>query len=243
MKICLLVSGHLRTFKSCLPSQKKLLVDELGCDVFFHSWKDIESKTTSWHNNHMTNRQVDDSDISFIKKVLEPKLMAFEDQVEFGINNNLYNSKISLNGLKNMTYGFKRAKELMNQYQEETGKKYDLIVKIRPDIMLHKSFSKNILNLKNNSILFFGNQVPITEHVGEKKYYHNFRALDILSVCTNDDASQGVYGLFDNFEDYYGKKQWHHSPYLDFVIDKKIAFNISLKYLYGSSWSIKRSSK
>jgi len=240
LKICLLISGHLRTFRQCFPSQKSFLVDELGCDVFMHSWNEIESKTASWHNNHMKNRVVSESDKSYVRETLDPKAMVFENQIDFGLNKNLHNSSISLNGLKNMTLGFKRAYDLMRDYETNTGIKYDLIIKIRPDIVLKKSFTKSLLNLKHNSILFFGNTVPIVDHDGERNFYHNFRALDIISVCTNDDACRGVYGLFDNFDQYYGKKSWHHSPYLDYVIDEKIPFNISLRYMYGNAWEIKR---
>ena len=240
MKICLLISGHLRTFRACLVSQKSLLVDELGCDVFMHSWNDVESKTVSWHKNHMKNRVVSESDKSFVHDVLKPKISVFEDQIDYGLNKNLANSNISLNGLKNMTFGFKRVYELMKDYQVKTGIKYDLIIKIRPDIVLKKPLAKSILNLRHNSILFFGNNVPILDYDGERSFYHNFRALDIISVCTNDDACRGVYNLFDNFDQYYGKKSWHHSPYLDYVIDEKIPFNISPRYMYGSAWEIKR---
>ena len=139
-----------------------------------------------------------------------------------------------------MTFGFKRVYELMKDYEAKTGVKYDLVIKIRPDIILKKSFTKSLLNLNRSSILFFGNSVPIVDHDGERKFYHNFRALDIISVCTNDEATRGVYSLFDNFDKYYGKKSWYHSPYLDYVIDEKIPFNISLRYMYGNEWDIKR---
>jgi len=240
MKVCLLISGHLRTFRECLPTQRKMLIDKLGCDVFMHSWTDIESKTNSWHSSHMPNRTVEDSDVSFIESIVSPKSLVIEEQVDFGIDKNLFGSQISLNGLKNMTLGFKRTYEMMKDYENKTGIKYDLIIKIRPDIMLKRPFEKDFLSMKDNFILFFGNPCPIENHDGEKRFYHNFRALDILSVCTNDAAANGVYGLFDNFEDYYGKKSWHHSPYLDLVIDKNIPFNICLRYLYDSAWEIKR---
>jgi|11BtaG_2_1085332.scaffolds.fasta_scaffold01040_6 hypothetical protein len=240
MNICLLISGHLRTFRECLPSIKRFLIDELDCDVFMHSWKEVESNTASWHNSHMINRKVNNSDLLFIKDVLSPKEIVLEDQHDFGLSDNLHNSKMSLNGLKNMTLGFKRVYDLMKNYETKTRKKYDLIIKIRPDIMLNKPLRRNLLNMKSDFILFFGNPVPITNYDGVKKYYHNFRALDIISICTNDDASYGVYGLYENFEKYYKKKTWHHSPYLDFVIDRNIPFNISLRYLYNSAWFIKR---
>jgi len=75
-----------------------------------------------------------------------------------------------------------------------------------------------------------------------RKFYHNFRALDIMSICSNDSASQGVYGLHANFDKYYTKKDFNHSPYLDMVLDKGIDFDISRKYMYGTHWEILRGS-
>jgi len=239
LKICLLISGHLRTFKQCLPTIKKNLINELGCDVFLHTWSKIESNTNSWHSHHMKDRDVTEEDILFIKNTINPKNIIVEEQTFYGFNKNLYKTNISLDGLKNMTYGFKRAYKSMKKYEVLYGT-YDLIVKIRPDIFLLEKFSKDLLNIPKQSILFFGNPAPIIEHTGNKEYYHQFRALDILSVCSNDKASYGIYGLFDNFDDYYMRQKWHHTPYLDFVLEQKIKFQISHQFIYGNSWFIKR---
>lgn len=240
MKACLLVSGHLRTFQDCLESQRKHILQNIDCDVFIHTWSHLEATTKSWHNNHMNNRKVQKTDISFIEETLNPKRLVVEDQKDFGLDRNLHGSSISLNGLKNMTYGFKQTYNMMKEYEQENSIKYNYIIKIRPDIMMKKPFDKYLLPREDQFITFFGNQVPVANQQRERKYYHNFRALDILSICTNDSAARGVYNLFDNFEKYYKKESWHHSPYLDYVIDENIDFDICLRYLYGASWEIKR---
>jgi hypothetical protein len=240
MKFCLLISGHLRTFRSCLPYQKKMLVDTLGCDVFFHTWSETESKTNSWHSNHMCVNETSDEHIQFIKHHMKPKHIVVEEQLKHELNKNLHESSISLDGLKNMTYGFKRVYQMMLQYQKEHSIHYDFIIKLRPDILLTRPILMNMLNLQQNSILFFGNHCPIVKHSGTKMPYHNFRAMDILSISSNDDASNGVFGLFDSFDQYYMKQSWHHSPYLDFVLDKNIPFEINTEYLYDRDWKIAR---
>jgi hypothetical protein len=234
------MSGHLRTFKKCLPSQKDMLINALGCDVFVHTWSEIESRTKSWHNNHMTNNKTSKEDLNFIQDYIKPKKLIVEDQINHNINKNLFDSKISLDGLKNMTYGFKRSYEIMKEYENTTGHRYDYIIKIRPDILLNKSLNENIINLRKESILFFGNPSPIHKYDGPRKFYHSFRAMDILSICSNDSSARGVYGLYDRFEDFYMKKSWYHSPYLDYILEEKIDFNICLRYIYGKDWKIIR---
>ena len=97
MKTCLRISGHLRTFR--VSSELERTTAQSVGVMFYVPWKDIESKTNSWHNNHMPNRTIEDSDVSFIESVMNPKSLIFEEQVDFGINKNLYPKQV-LNGLK-----------------------------------------------------------------------------------------------------------------------------------------------
>lgn len=240
MKFCLLISGHLRTFRLTLPTQRKMLVDTLGCDVFFHTWTETEARTNSWHSNHMSISETSSEHIKFIEHYMDPKCVVVEPQIKHNIKKNLHESNISLDGLRNMTYGFKRVYDMMLKYEKEHNIQYDFIIKLRPDILFTKPFTTSMLDLQENSILFFGNRCPITKHSGTKMFYHDFRAMDILSISSNDNASSGVFGLFDNFEKYYMKKAWNHSPYLDFVLDKEIPFKINTNYLYGRDWKILR---
>ena len=240
MKVALLISGHLRTFKKCFPYLKKNLLNCFDVDVFIHTWDEIESKTKSWHNQHMNNYKIDTDIISFINKNYSPKMLKIETQIDFKIDGTLADADISLNGLKNMTYGFKSVYDLLKDFENKNNIQYDRLIKVRPDVALKHPFPVKSLEIQDKSILFFGNRCPVPLRQVEYKFYHDYRALDILSVCSNDSAALGVYGLYDNFDIYYTKKDFMHSPYLDLVIDRKINFDISRNYLYGTHWEILR---
>ena len=68
MKVAVCFSGHLRTIKDCYKSHYENLLSVFNPDVFFHTWDSIESKTKSWHTNHMVNKKVQNSLISFVNE-------------------------------------------------------------------------------------------------------------------------------------------------------------------------------
>ena len=116
MKTCLLISGHLRTFKECLPTQRRLLIDTLGCDVFMHTWNQIESKTSSWHNSHMKNRYVTDYDLELIGDTLGSPHIEVGEQRDYGLNFDLH----EISTIKNKDAG----DLLLNSYGGFFGLKY-----------------------------------------------------------------------------------------------------------------------
>jgi len=242
MKKALLISGHLRTFKDCFPSLKKNLLDVVELDIFIHTWDQIESTTKSWHNQHMTNEHVTEDLTCLVRDLYRPKKIKIQPQIDFGKDGTLADASMSLNGLRNMTYGFQSVYELLKEYEQESKKKYDRLMKIRPDTLLKHKFSEDFFNIQDNFILFFGNESPVPPRPVPRKFYHNFRALDIMSICSNDSASEGIYGLHANFDKYYTKSTFNHSPYLDLVLDKNINFDISRDYMYNTHWEILRGS-
>ena len=48
MKISICFSGHLRTFKDCIPFYKKFQRDH-EVRFFMHTWQDISPLESSWH--------------------------------------------------------------------------------------------------------------------------------------------------------------------------------------------------
>ena len=70
MKIAVQVSGNLRTFEVCGPLVKRYLLDRYDCDVFVHTWDQLEHGQQSYHGGFTTNYgslEVDDD----IKKKVE----------------------------------------------------------------------------------------------------------------------------------------------------------------------------
>ncbi len=126
-KVALLISGQIRDgFYECLMSQKACIIDLYDTDVFCSFSDDVSDKTKA-----------------IVTKVLNPK------HIEWVKSDNKYNitDKYYLN-----TYLMFKKIYLCNKYkikyEQDNNFKYDLVVRIRPDLLLSCSIPKLILGEK-----------------------------------------------------------------------------------------------
>lgn len=134
MLIAVCFSGHMRTYEKTLPYIKRQLLDEYNCDVFINTWKDEGS---NW-NNIIDN--------------YKPKSICIEDQKQFidnYPNKHLTSQNIRSNiGVIGMYYKIYKCNELKKEQEKINNKKYDIVIRIRPDGILNKkiTFEDNYLN-------------------------------------------------------------------------------------------------
>lgn len=133
MKAALLISGYLRTIKLNLPSIKKLIVDNFECtDVYIHITKNEFSEDKYLNPNDLTDI------IKSIESELSPKVILEETNLTFSHDlkeNIAYNTWFKF-------YKLNRLKKL----NEEIDGKYDIVIKLRPDVNLQSIKFKNCLN-------------------------------------------------------------------------------------------------
>jgi uridine kinase len=132
MKVALLISGYLRSFKINIEQLKLNLLNHYNIDIYIHITNNEETKYIN------ENIQLDDV------LILKPKIMIVSDNLKFisNINNNI-------NNIYNQNYKF----YLLNQKRIEIERienfKYDIVIKMRPDVYLKE---KIILNPEKNYI-------------------------------------------------------------------------------------------
>ena len=118
MKIALIISGYLRSFKNNIETLKENLLNLYDVDIYIHITNSNENK---YINNTIS--------IDEINSLLKPKLIIFTDNIKF---ENDYND------LYNQNFKF----YILNQKRLEIEKieniKYDVVMKIRPDIYLQE---------------------------------------------------------------------------------------------------------
>lgn len=230
MKVAVCFSGHLRTIKDCYESHYENLLSVFNPDVFFHTWDSIESKTKSWHTNHMANKDVEESLVSFVEQKYSPTLMVVEETIDFGLQGNQVGTSIELNGLKSMTHSIKKSYELAKNHKD-----YDYIIKIRPDIFLANKF----LQLPSDTgLLMYGNKKP--SPVMYKGQDVNYGALDCMFVRNEKSQDANPFLIHDKFEEFYCKNKFFHSPFVDHLVFNKASFKINHMVIYGKNWIIKR---
>jgi len=142
MKIAVLMYGHMRTFKSCFNNLDKYLLSRIDADLFIHSWNTIESITPSWHTSHIRhNRSVNENEIDLL---YGPRCIRIDRQPCAPKNINKVVDGVNLFGFRCMYYSLYAANKLRKKYEAEKGIKYDVVIKMRPDIYLKTNFPTDL---------------------------------------------------------------------------------------------------
>ena len=200
MKIAVCFFGHLRTFKKCAPHIKTNLINRYDCDLFMHTWSTYNHHTKTHHENTEIKGIVKESEI--IDTYGEFKSIKIEEQVVQDLGNvkvstknkrvSLYGVEVSMFGLYSMYHSMKNSFSLCKEYASINNIQYDMVVMIRPDIVLldplnielyescapeetlDKSlftFAKDLsevniryFNLGGNDLMFFG-KLPVIESI------------------------------------------------------------------------------
>jgi hypothetical protein len=135
-KVALLISGHTRSIQDTVNNIKEIK-EILSCDVFIHRWATQDMNRASWRNPEKYSTE------AFSWKVLEnalkPKTSIVED-AEWVLSNvfpKLYNQKTSTEfiGSHYMVYGMWKSFKLCQDYSQSSGKKYDVVIRYRYDLI------------------------------------------------------------------------------------------------------------
>lgn len=143
MKAALLISGYLRTIKLNLPSIKKFIIDKFeSTDVYIHITK----------NEFLEDKYLNPNDFSnIIKSInleLSPKVILEE-------NNYHFSEDLKENIVYNTWFKFYKLNEL-KKINENINGKYDIVIKLRPDVNLQSIQFKKCLDkvhIPKNTIL------------------------------------------------------------------------------------------
>lgn len=127
MKVALLLSGNMTDWIIHYVYFKKHLLDHYDVDVFLSTWKGYKIDEISNTYNPVT-LDVQDYGNGFDNrwsKITKP----FEGKKEKNVN---------LNNCMSMWYKTWRVNEIKNEYSASIGKKYDIVIKTRPDLRLEE---------------------------------------------------------------------------------------------------------
>ena len=175
MKAALLISGYMRTFNLNLSSIKNVIFSKFDeVDVFLHITKDEEAQDKYMNISNQDN-------LDEIKKALNPKVVLEECNIFFSSNivhNNIYNMWLKYHKLN-----------LLKRVYESISKKYDVVIKYRPDINLGSDID---FNLDTNTIY-----IPSDSKIDSSKLTHK----NDKSAC--DTFAYGDSNSMDAYFDIY----------------------------------------
>ena len=167
MNVAVIIYGHMRTFEKCYSSLLKFVLEPLNPDVFIHTWSLNEASTPSWHNSHCNKISPIDPDI--IKSLYNPVSLSIEEQPILSSNFNKVVDGVNFFGFNCMYHSLGKANLLKLSHEIKTGSRYDIVIKIRPDVLLKKPIPFNFSSaLEANQIYIAGNKKRTYETLNEK---------------------------------------------------------------------------
>lgn len=164
MKIAVEFYGHLRTFRETADNIIENFIKPLGndVDIFIHCWDKTDHSDLTWHNTTCEKRGLDvtQDDKNFIEEKYHPKKFLCEPQIivtpeedkEYTLIGN--GRKTTYRIIKNTYYTRYMANKLRQDYEKETGVKYDYVIQSRLDLI----FSKPADFLNNHELTFIKNK-------------------------------------------------------------------------------------
>jgi uridine kinase len=127
MKIAILLSGYLRTINNNISHIEKFIIQNNEVDFFIHYT--FNEKQDKYYNPKVMS-------LNKLIEKLTPKVLVCSDNLNF-------HSDEKVNNLMNQNYKFYWLKNELNKICENEKINYDIIVKIRPDILIEERLDYN----------------------------------------------------------------------------------------------------
>jgi hypothetical protein len=189
MKVALCLSGQTRNWIGCRDTIKKYIIEPLNADVFFHTWSVKGEKVG------LTTIPNDTPIVGNLSEFFKPIV----SEIEVPNYDNFKKLDISnyFNTLM-MHYSIWKANELKRIYEVDNGFKYDLVIRCRFDLEIHKfDINDTLSNIVNTIYLPPNKNIDIVFPIPmEEKFQFNG-----ISYMPND---QLAYSSSDGM-DYYSK--------------------------------------
>ncbi len=162
MKVAICMSAHLRSWKITYPTLRSKIIDKFNADVFLDTWDTIDLKSCV-----KTESIKDIIQIALnTKKIhIEPFLNDKGIQYESIIGHDRH----GLNGIGNLFYKISSADKMRREYEKENNFQYDIIFRLRPDILINNESeiqTTDLVNAKDNNLIYipdFGHYAGIND--------------------------------------------------------------------------------
>jgi uridine kinase len=187
MRVALLISGYLRSYENSLQYIKNEIITIFNyVDVYLHITKNEKEE------DRYLNIIDEDSDIKKIITELNPKSILIEGNDKIN-RNKLYNNTVNQWSKLYKLNELKKINELIQ------GKKYDLVVRYRPDLSIK---TKNLISFKPNQNTIY---IPYDSKIDKKKLKSPNDKYICDALAFGDSESMDKYfNIFTNIDNYIG---------------------------------------
>jgi hypothetical protein len=144
MNVAVILTGHLRCWKEVFPNFKEKIIDRYDPDIFIHTWDEegwwIPGDKPNEKGYFENSPKIDQKEVL---DAYNPRGMTIEtwDKYDkmFERRGELFkNYAHQPKNILSMFYKLNRGVTLLEDYVSQTGTHYDLIIRMRPDMILHE---------------------------------------------------------------------------------------------------------
>jgi hypothetical protein len=141
-RVAIVLTGHLRCWKTVFPNFKENFIDRYSPDIFIHTWKDegywvpVDSANSVKQDAPL----LDEADVRAHYKPIEMVIEDFADyEAAFTKRAEPFTNFLARpRNVISMLYKMSAGMALLDKHVAETGKPYDLVIRMRPDMILHE---------------------------------------------------------------------------------------------------------
>lgn len=234
MKVAVVLTGHLRCWRDVLPNFKERILNRYDADVFIHTWNeegwwipgDKQNEKGYFEETPLINKDE-------IIEAYQPKGLVIEDW-------NNYNDLFEYRGgafenyahrpknIISMFHKLNRGVVMMEDYVSQTGEFYDLVIRMRPDMILHQDFPefdnrkfytlahRNHLGQGTGDMIQVGNMFNMIMFSKASCYLGHIYSKTKL-LCPHVISSQWIQDLGLPWEEFTIHKTLQHTPKGEYV--------------------------
>ena len=142
MKVAIVLSGHMRCWKQVFPNFQEHFLTRYSPDIFIHTWDD-EGWWVPQEGAMGVHERSDALDADAVRAAYNPVKMVVEHFADFEpvfaervkTFTNFYHRP---RNIVSMFYKMGMGMGLLTEHILKTGTKYDLVIRMRPDMILHQ---------------------------------------------------------------------------------------------------------
>lgn len=235
MKVAVVLTGHLRCWRDVLPNFKEKIVNRYNPDVFIHTWNeegwwipgDKQNEKGYFEETPLINRDE-------IIEAYQPKGLAIEDWKNY---NELFEYRGSYyknfahrpKNIISMFHKLNRGISMLEDYVSQTGEYYDLVIRMRPDIIFHQDLPdfnnqkfytlahRNHLGQGTGDMMQVGNMLDMIIF-SKASCYLNQLYMNTQLLCPHVLSSQWIDDMGLPWEEFTIHKTLQHTPRGEYVI-------------------------
>ena len=180
MNVAVILTGHMRCWEQVFPNFKERIIDRYNPDIFIHTWEDEaywdphskagiteNGPTIDYEKIIETYKPVD-----FVMENLDDFKEGFEERAAYYTNHYHVPKNII-----SMLYKLGQGVMMMEDHMFRTGKTYDLVIRVRPDLV----FNEPLPEFNPNKFYTLGYRNHMGQGTSDMIQVGNFFTMSIFS--------------------------------------------------------------